>query len=70
MKFYISYAYIEWLENLLYFLKHNGSILIATKYYTNLQNNKEGNKRLNKNMNNCVSFRKNLYCDANFAATT
>jgi hypothetical protein len=31
--------------------------------------NKEDNKRLNKNMNNCVYFRNNLYCDANFAAT-
>ncbi len=51
------------------FYKHYGSLLIVTKYYKNLYNNKEGNKRLNKNMNNCVYFRKNLYYDANFAAT-
>jgi hypothetical protein len=37
--------------------------------YFNLQsNNKEGKERLNKNMNSCIYFRKNLYCDANFAA--
>jgi hypothetical protein len=41
----------EWLQNLLYFLKDYGSILIVTKYYTNFYNNKEGNERLNKNMN-------------------
>jgi hypothetical protein len=39
------------------------------KYYTHLYNYKEGNERLNKIMDNCVYFRKNLYYDANFAAT-
>ena len=59
----------KWLQNLLYFSKHYGTILIVTKYYTNLNNNKEGNERLNKNTNNCVYFFKNLYYDVNFAAT-
>jgi hypothetical protein len=49
--------------------KHYKSILIVTKYFTNLCNNKEGNARLIKNMNNCVSFRKNWYYYANLKAT-
>ncbi len=39
------------------------------KYYENLYNNKKDNKRLNNNINNCEYFCKNLYYDANFAAT-
>jgi hypothetical protein len=41
--------------------------MIVTKYFTHLNNNKEGNERLNKNMKSCVYFRKNSYYDANFA---
>ena len=58
----------QWLQNLLYFLKHYRSILIVTKYYTNLFNYEEGNERLNKNMKNWVYFHKNWYYDANSAA--
>jgi hypothetical protein len=58
----------KWLQNLLHFLKHSGSLVIVTKFYPKMYNNKEGDKRLNKNGSNCICFRKNLLYDAIFAA--
>jgi hypothetical protein len=47
----------EWLQKLLYFLKHSKvHILIVTKYFTNLYNNKEVNQRLNRNMKIVYTF--------------
>ena len=58
----------EFLQYLPSFSKHYKSILIVTKYYTNLLSNKENNERLKKKNNNFVYFRKYSHYDANFAA--
>ena len=50
------------------FFKPCESILIVTKYYTNLLSNKENKERLKKNMNNCAYFLKYSHYDAKFVA--